>query len=665
MYKQPNNKVRIRKNDEYRALLTETLPYEVPMLFSNEGLYLAAKEKVIEKLKTEHKLNIFENFPTIPYKYKIRKNSYETRGLAIMHPAQQLEIGLFYSRYDHLIVGLCQRSPFSLRAPCSIASYYVERALASGNTNGKEPQVEEAADGFGVVPNTGTSYFAYKKFPFLFRYYDSHEFLRLEKKFKQLTKMDISDCFNRIYTHTVAWAVKNKGYAKRNKMHTSFEGTFDKLMQNANHGETAGILIGPEVSRIFAEIILQRIDLDIVSMAADAGLTADVDYAIRRYVDDYFIYTNSTIAQSTLKRIIPDALGEYKLAINHSKTSDQARPYITNTSISRHNISINIAAFFNKYAEIKSEKNLETGKNATIVYLKKIDNVTAAVVQTITAVKRSIGEHGSYDATANYFLGMFKKFLSRMMGKKVKSESESDSAQNGLYFFLTAIIDIVFFYYSMTLRVRQTYQISEIILMIAKIMKPLPPDLRDTLVRKIVDEGRLIVSQANADLPQHKIEVMNLLIVLRTFGPAYIFDIEMLSRTFEFYIASDNSISINGRLDYFQLVFLISYVGGVKGYESLVEATVTNASLRFLNSNWFEEAENVFVFFDLLSCPYVSNSAKIQIAKLVLRHNSEKDLNDRATNLLLTISNRTWFFGWTQTVDLASVLKKKELRTPY
>ena len=217
----------------------------------------------------------------------------------------------------------------------------------------------------------------------------------------------------------------------------------------------------------------------------------------------------------------------------------------------------------------------------------------------------------------------------------------------------------------MTLRVRQTYQISEIILMIAKIMKPLPPDLRDTLVRKIVDEGRLIISQANADLPQHKIEVMNLLIVLRTFGPAYIFDIEMLSRTFEFYIASDNSISINGRLDYFQLVFLISYVGGVKGYESLVEATVTNASLRFLNSNWFEEAENVFVFFDLLSCPYVSNSAKIQIAKLVLRHNSEKDLNDRATNLLLTISNRTWFFGWTQTVDLASVLKKKELRTPY
>ncbi len=663
MYKQPNNKIRIRKNDEYRALLTDTLPYEVPMLFSNEGLYLAAKDKLLSKLKEEHGLDIFGNYPTIPYKYKIRKNSYESRGLAIMHPAQQLETGLFYSRYDHLIVGLCQRSPFSLRAPCSIASYYVERALSSGNNEGKENHIEEAADGFGVVPNTGTSYFAYRKFPFLFRFYDSLEFLRLEKKFKQLTKMDISDCFNRIYTHTIAWAVKNKAHAKRNRQHSSFEASFDRLIQNANHGETAGILIGPEVSRIFAEIILQRIDLDIIARLSKLGLQQDIDYAIRRYVDDYFIYTNSPNTQDAVKKIIPDALAEYKLAINHSKTSDQARPYITNTSISRHNISINIAAFFNKYVEMKSEPNEETGKSSTVIVLKNIDNVTAAVVQTITAVKRSIGEMGSYDSTANYFLGMFKKFLSRMIGKKI--ESENNSTHNALYFFLTTIIDIVFFYYSMTLRVRQTYQISEIILMIAKIMKHLPADLKDTLIRKIVDEGRLVINQANTDLPEHKIEVMNLLIVLRTFGVEYVFDIELLSKTFEFEISDDRKIIIKENFDYFQVVFLLSYIGGVPGFENLVSATVDNSSNRFLNKAWAEEAENVFMFFDLLSCPYVSLDEKQKIAKSALRHLSEKNLNERANKLLQDVSRRLWFFGWTQTVDLGLVLKKKELRTPY
>jgi hypothetical protein len=663
MYKNSNNTVRIRKNDQHRALLTETLPYEVPMLFSNEGLYLAAKDNFLPKLKDVHGLDIFKNQPTIPYRYKIRKNSFESRGLAIMHPAQQLATGLFYSRYDHLIVGLCQRSPFSLRAPHSIASYYVERALSSGNVNHEENPVEEAADGFGVIPNTGTSYFAYRKYPFLFRFYDSLEFLRLEKKFKQLTKMDVSDCFNRIYTHTIAWAVKSKEHAKRNRQQSSFEDSFDKLLQNANHGETAGILIGPEVSRIFAEIILQRIDLDIIKRSSKAGLLIDVDYTIRRYVDDYFIYTNNPSTQNTLKKLIPESLAEYKLAINNAKTTDHLRPYITNTSISRHNISIDIAMFFNKYVEIKSERSEDTGKSSTLIFLKNIDNVTAAVVQTITAVKRSVGETGSYDATANYFLGMFKKFLSRMIGKKIKSEK--DNSSNSLYFFLAAIIDIVFFYYSMTLRVRQTYQISEIILMISKIMKPLPADLQDMLVRKIVDEGRLIINQANTDLPEHKIEVMNLLIVLRSFGVKYVFDIELLAKTFEFEINPQNEIIIKEKFDYFQLVFLLSYVGGIPGFEQLIYSAVDFSSSRLTKKTWSEEAESVFIFFDLLSCPYVSANDKQKIAKLALRHDSEKNLNDRAAKLLADISPRTWFFGWNQAVDLRLVLKKKELRTPY
>ncbi|MND73937.1 reverse transcriptase [compost metagenome] len=580
-----------------------------------------------------------------------------------MHPAQQLEAGLFYARYDHLIVGLCQRSPLSLRAPHSIASYYVERALSTSASSGKGGQVEEASDGFGVIPNTGTSYFAYKKYPFIFRFYDSLEFLRLEKKFKQLTKLDISDCFNRIYTHTIAWAVKSKSHAKKNKLQTSFEFSFDKLIQNANHGETAGILIGPEISRIFAEIILQRVDLEIIKKADQAGLKLEADYSIRRYVDDYFLYTNNASAQELLKKIIPDALAEYRLALNHSKTQDQIRPYITNTSISRHSVSVDIAAFFNKYVEIKKVKDEKQNKSTTIVHLKKIDDVTATVVQTITAVKRSVGENGSYDASANYFLGMFKRFLSRMIGKKVTSEVEGSNST--LYLFLSAVIEIVFFYYSMTLRVRQTYQISEIILMISKIMKPLPADLRETIKRKIVAEGRLVIEQANNDLTGHKIEVMNLLLVLRTFGPEYIYDLDLLSDTFEFKILPNQIITISENLDYFQLVFLISYIGGIPKFDGLVRAAVSVAIQRFSNKHWYDEAENVFMFFDLLSCPYISAAEKLKIAKIVLKHISEKNLNDRAANLLKDVASRTWFFGWTQAIDLGLVLKKKELRTPY
>jgi len=44
------SKIRIKKNDPFRILLTELLPYEVPMLFSNEGFYVIAKNKTYETI---------------------------------------------------------------------------------------------------------------------------------------------------------------------------------------------------------------------------------------------------------------------------------------------------------------------------------------------------------------------------------------------------------------------------------------------------------------------------------------------------------------------------------------------------------------------------------------------------------------------------------------
>lgn len=664
MSKVESKQIRIRKNDEYRALLTETLPYEVPMLFSNDGLYRAIKSGTVSKIKSEHGLDIFEKMVTVPYKYKIKKNSYEPRELAVMHPAQQIETSLFYSNYDHLIVGLCQRSPITLRSPNSIASYYVERALANNVGLSKGSQQVEAKNGYEPIPKTGTSYFAYKKFPLLFKFYDSHEFLRLEKKFKNLTRMDISDCFNRIYTHTIAWAVKSKPHAKLHKTNdTSFESKFDKLLQNANHGETAGILIGPETSRIFAEIILQKIDLNIIEKAKKQNLEFEQDYTIRRYVDDYFIYSNSSDSQERIKRIIPDALIEYKLAINNSKTTDHSRPYITNISISRHNISLAISAFFNKYVEFKKEVPSDEQKEKVVVYFNKIDNTSKSVVQTIAAIKRAIGEHGSYDPNANYFLGTFKRFLSRIKGKEIKSDR--GSAEMSLYFFLTATIEILFFYYSMTMRVRQTYQISEILLLIAKIVKPLPSDLKSTLIRKIVDESRSIIYQASTDFPEYKIEVMNLLLVIQHFGIEHLYSRELLSKVFDFEILSNGDIFVTDNLDYFQLMFLLSYIGNCEDFRDIADAAIKKSLRQFENKNWSEYAESVFTFFDLLSCPYVNQPTKIRVAKLVLRHISDKNLNSRADALIEEVAKRDWFFGWRQKADLQLALRRKELRTPY
>lgn len=661
MAKSIPTKVRIRKTDKFRAVLTETLPYEVPMLFSNEGLYFAAKAGVIENFDRKYGLEIFKSRHNIPYKYRIRKNSYESRGLAVMHPAQQLIFGDFYSKYDHLIVALCQRSPFSLRAPGAIASYFVERSRVAPANGGSTKSVEQIGDGFSAVSGVATSYFSYKKYALMFRFYDSTEFLTLEKKFKFLTKLDISDCFNRIYTHTIAWAAKSKAHAKKNKGVNSFEKEFDQLMQCTNHGETAGIIVGPESSRIFAEIILQRIDLDILKKATQNGYADGFDYTIRRYVDDYFIYSNSEQVREDLKVIIAECLLEYKLAVNSSKTNDSTRPFITGPSISRHRIAVEIISFFDKCRQAEEYVDAH-GVISRRLKIRFISNVGALTNQTIASLKRSIGEHGSYDACANYFFGTVKKLLARLKNRPMVAER--GSLGDSLYFFFCALVDIVFFYYSMTPRMRQTYVTSEIILMIIEIMDAAPMDSRDSLIRKIVHESRLIIVQSVVERTASKIEVMNLLIVLKELGNKYLLDQEAIFHVFGIQL-NDTEYCFNKSFDYFQTVMLLSYVGDMPQYAPLVRAVVSHCMDKFKDLDWACYAEYVFLFFDLLTCPYVLPSERTELAKAVLKHKSDKDLNARAVGLVNDIGQKSWFFGWDEQANIAMVLKKKELRTPY
>jgi hypothetical protein len=67
-------RIKIRKTDSLRAMLTETLPYEVPLLFSNEGYYSFLKNSTDNRLKDEFQLEIFKSSKawSIPYTYKIR-----------------------------------------------------------------------------------------------------------------------------------------------------------------------------------------------------------------------------------------------------------------------------------------------------------------------------------------------------------------------------------------------------------------------------------------------------------------------------------------------------------------------------------------------------------------------------------------------------------------
>lgn len=112
-----------------------------------------------------------------------------------------------------------------------------------------------------------------------------------------MVKFDLQSCFDSIYTHSISWAI-NGGAHMYKDLYTgspdeSFGECWDKLMQEMNYNETHGIVIGPEFSRIFAEVILQKIDSQVENQLLTEGYIVNKDYECYRYVDDYFLFYNS------------------------------------------------------------------------------------------------------------------------------------------------------------------------------------------------------------------------------------------------------------------------------------------------------------------------------------------------------------------------------------
>ncbi|WP_413062070.1 hypothetical protein ACLN6N_07385 [Sphingomonas carotinifaciens] len=206
-----------------RSLLTDMLPYEVPVIFSNDKLHAALSAtmpaqvaKLWEKIRTGRKGY------TIPYNYEIAKDDNRTTTLSIVHPHMQEEMAAFYEAHNSSLLSHCADGRISLRRPVSLASPY-----ASSETVDEEGRlrlgvaqllVEEEQPDVSHLP----SYFAYGKYNLLGKFIGSREFIRLEGRYLRYRTLDISKCFYNIYSHTISWAVKDKLLAKEFKSAYSF-----------------------------------------------------------------------------------------------------------------------------------------------------------------------------------------------------------------------------------------------------------------------------------------------------------------------------------------------------------------------------------------------------------------------------------------------------------
>ena len=367
-------RIKLRYKKE-RVVFSDVLPYELPITFTNrffyrflvkneveyvinplehkkcklrwkQGISIAARqvlailfgidsEKVMGEKKTVANV---DNEPSIPFTYRIVHKRGKYRELAVIHPADQIKMVSFYEKYKSLILYYCQQSRFSLRHPHAVACYFYYRDRLHHTLLGKRSDDLELY--FNEYENLKT-YFSYKRYTQIYRFYEDYRYQRAEKKFAHLQKFDIQACFNSIYSHSIAWAT-NGGKATYKRFFKGEDGTFgavwDSLMQKMNYNETNGIVIGPEFSRLFAEVILQYIDKCVENDLYEKGYKWNVDYECYRYVDDHFFFYNDREVLEVARRSYAYHLNEYKMTISNEKTEDIDRPFIT--PISRAKLAI-------------------------------------------------------------------------------------------------------------------------------------------------------------------------------------------------------------------------------------------------------------------------------------------------------------------------------------
>lgn len=132
-----------------------------------------------------------------------------------------------------------------------------------------------------------------------------------------ILKTDVARYFPSIYTHSIPWALHGKPAAKKDKSEKStavFGNSIDYFVRRGQDGQTIGIPIGPDTSRVIGEIIGAAIDAKLVP------LVKNIVPAGVRHVDDIYLGTNSREdaeeALSSLRSIMRD----FELELNESKT---------------------------------------------------------------------------------------------------------------------------------------------------------------------------------------------------------------------------------------------------------------------------------------------------------------------------------------------------------
>ena len=144
----------------------------------------------------------------------------------------------------------------------------------------------------------------------------------LNAGYELLAEVDIAAFFHSVYTHIIPWAIHGKALAKQKKQDISLYGNvLDLLVRNAQDGQTIGLPVGPDTSRLLAEIVGTALDKAIQTALKGTRNWSAKRRGGMRFVDDFTFGCASQQEAEIVVAAVRRCANEFELDLNNTKTN--------------------------------------------------------------------------------------------------------------------------------------------------------------------------------------------------------------------------------------------------------------------------------------------------------------------------------------------------------
>ena len=390
------------ERDPLDYILTDLLPVELSDRFSFFYLYefLLRRENrkellsIVESIKsnkdTASETSFKHNWSTHPLKYKIMKGTGTYREMSLMQPFSALNIYLFIQCYQKEILRYFEKNHiFSIRyhrnnteLSYKSSSKKITKYFLKSSQELKKIVIQQAGNYFKIFPFTSINGFT-----------DSQYWRLSNFKYKYFAKIDYKSCFDSIYSHVYSQIIEPHMIDSKKAHNSNLFIVIDRILQNINGRSSNGILVGPEFSRMVAEILLEHIDIQVYLYLEKKGLFHKNDYRIYRYVDDIFIFTKESSYLDTIIQAYTSNANQYRLSINELKLIKAETPCLVKDWLEKTRVladSISHLFFQGKSKEYNSLPEEEKHILLKVSSLNRLKDEITSLMKNFPAERKTI-----------------------------------------------------------------------------------------------------------------------------------------------------------------------------------------------------------------------------------------------------------------------------------